>query len=87
MRSTAQVYFHYHDATFARRDVVQAPSWMTEKTLEDVWHLGARRKLEPSLPQFVRLVDSAASLTLTRYGLFYCHPLRAWDPLEVLCRS
>ncbi|CAE7240461.1 PDK [Symbiodinium natans] len=52
------VYFHYHDATFARRDVVQAPSWMTEKTLEDVW-----------------------------YGLFYCHPLRAWDPLEVLCRS
>ncbi|CAE7300450.1 EIF(ISO)4G2, partial [Symbiodinium sp. CCMP2592] len=52
------VYFHYHDATFALRDIVEPPLWLAQQSLQDVW-----------------------------YGLFYCHPLRAWDPLEVLYKQ
>ena len=36
----AEVYFHFHDATFALRHVIDAPSWLAKRSAEDVWQFG-----------------------------------------------
>lgn len=36
-----EVYFLYHDATFARSDV-EAPAWLADRTPAEVWCLGFR---------------------------------------------
>lgn len=39
-----EVYFLYHDATFARSDV-EAPAWLADRTPAEVWCLGFRQSL------------------------------------------
>ncbi len=41
-----EVYFLYHDATFARSDV-EAPPWLADRTPAEVWCLGFRQSLGP----------------------------------------